>query len=221
MLQSPIMNRIGGSPAVREELTQALAQGRRITAKVRWITNPTIGERGRNRWIAFTPLVGSHKQIGVWIAILMDDELEDQQRRPRQAPPVKFRVSLPPRQPSATPQTPPSEKAALSTPEESSFPPDIRRRPANTFVEQSGVLPDRSSSMPKEALPPSTPRSTSSVAPSIAALVPEIDDTYQTLEERLRKKRERDAARLRDHPTAVKPTYKSLSPYAFMNNDGP
>lgn len=59
----------------------------------------------------------------------------------------------------------------------------------------------------------------SATAAAVATLASEIDPAYETLEERLRKKRERDAARLLEQPDVpVKPTYKSLSPYAFMNN---
>jgi hypothetical protein len=179
ILQSPIIEKIGVSSQVRDELTNALAQGRSVTAKVRW--GPT-GDQSRNRWIAFTPLIGSHKQIGVWIAILVDEDFEREQK-PRQAPPVKFRFpkrDLAAQKPSAT----------------------APRRPA--AAEEQPPLPP-----PKPA--------------SITSLVPEIDENYETLEQRLRKKRERDAARLLEQPggAPVKPTYKSLSPYAFMNNDGP
>lgn len=47
--QSPFMDKIGGSPRVREELTQALADGRGVTAKVKWVTKGDV--EGRNRWI--------------------------------------------------------------------------------------------------------------------------------------------------------------------------
>ncbi len=204
------MDKIGGSPKVRDELTQALAQGRSVTATVRWVVKP--GEKGRNRWIAFTPLVGSHQQIGVWIAILVDDELENEQR-PKQAPPVKFRVPVADRVPAP-------RKPARSAPEQSSVPPDTNRVP-NTTWEKAVEVPDGSVPSPKElpalslALPPSA-----NIDRPMTALVPEIDESYETLEERLRKKRERDTARLLAG-IPVKPTYKSLSPYAFMNNDGP
>ena len=49
ILQSPFMNKIGGSPRVREELTQAFADGRGVTAKVRWISKTDT--EGRSRWI--------------------------------------------------------------------------------------------------------------------------------------------------------------------------
>lgn len=226
MLQAPIMDKIKVSNEVGEELTQALAQGRSVTAKVRWISKP--GDRGRNRWIAFTPLVGSHKQIGVWIAILVDDEVESR-KRPRRAPPVKWRVGGPPIPTPKKPSTTPAH-AAVTT--------DVNNRvPADMPWEQPVPVPslsERPLSSPKEppapAVPPK-PAVTAAVAahvtqPKPASVLegdPDIDENYETLEVRLRKKRERDAARLLDQPgaAAVKPTYKSLSPYAFMNNDAP
>ncbi|KAL8733696.1 MAG: hypothetical protein Q9181_003478 [Wetmoreana brouardii] len=85
ILQSPFMNKIGGSSRVRDELTSALAEGRGVTAKVRWISR--ADEDGRNRWIHCTPLVGSNGQIGVWMIVLVDDD-QGLSRRWKQAPPV-------------------------------------------------------------------------------------------------------------------------------------
>ncbi|KAL8782819.1 MAG: hypothetical protein Q9213_005058 [Squamulea squamosa] len=85
ILQSPFMNKIGGSPRVRDELTSALAEGRGVTAKVRWVSR--ADEDGRNRWIHCTPLVGSNGQIGVWMVVLVDDD-QGLSRRWKQAPPV-------------------------------------------------------------------------------------------------------------------------------------
>ena len=79
------MNKIGGSNRVRDELTAALAEGRGVTAKVRWVSRSD--EEGRNRWIHCTPLLGSNGQIGVWMVVLVDDDTE-MQRRWKQAPPV-------------------------------------------------------------------------------------------------------------------------------------
>lgn len=195
---------------MREELTQALAQGRSVTATVRWITKP--GDRGHNRWIAFTPLIGGHKQIGVWIAILVDDEL-DNENRPRQAPPVKFRVVPENRIP--IPKKP--------VPEAMPIIPPVTEREADIFRDKPTVALDKPLPSPKE-LPASLSATSGSDKSSantaaVATLAQEIDPAYETLEERLRKKRERDAARLLEQPgVPVKPTYKSLSPYAFMNN---
>ncbi len=79
------MTKIGGSSRVRDELTSALAEGRGVTAKVRWISK--ADEEGRNRWIHCTPLLGSNSQIGVWMVVLVDDDQEIN-RKWKQAPPV-------------------------------------------------------------------------------------------------------------------------------------
>ena len=79
------MDRIGGSSRVRDELSTALAEGRGVTAKVRWVSR--ADEDGRNRWIHCTPLLGSNGQIGVWMVVLVDDD-QELSRRWKQAPPV-------------------------------------------------------------------------------------------------------------------------------------
>lgn len=56
---------------MRDELTAALAEGRGVTAKVRWITR--LDEEGRNKWIHCTPLVGANGNIGVWMVVIVDD----------------------------------------------------------------------------------------------------------------------------------------------------
>lgn len=85
ILQSPFMNKIGGSSRVQDELTAALAEGRGVTAKVRWISK--ADEEGRNRWIHCTPLLGSNGQIGVWMVVIIDDD-QGIGRRWKHAPPV-------------------------------------------------------------------------------------------------------------------------------------
>ncbi|KAJ9615748.1 hypothetical protein H2200_001825 [Cladophialophora chaetospira] len=72
ILQSPFLNKIGGSHRVREELTTAFAEGRGVTAKVRWVSKGD--EQGKNKWIHCTPLVGQAGQIGVWMVVIVDDE---------------------------------------------------------------------------------------------------------------------------------------------------
>ena len=79
------MNKIGGSGRVQDELTAALAEGRGVTAKVRWVSK--ADEEGRNRWIHCTPLIGSNGQIGVWMVVIIDDD-QGISRRWKQAPPV-------------------------------------------------------------------------------------------------------------------------------------
>ncbi|KUJ21130.1 uncharacterized protein LY89DRAFT_577243 [Mollisia scopiformis] len=96
ILQSPFMAKIGGSDRVRNELTQALADGRGVTAKVKWVSKSDL--EGRNRWIHCTPLIGSNGVIGVWMIVLVDDETSTAPgKRFKMAPPVdpKFGRSLP------------------------------------------------------------------------------------------------------------------------------
>lgn len=80
------MDKIGGSSRVRNELSAALAEGRGVTAKVRWVSK--VDEDGRSRWIHCTPLLGSNGQIGVWMIVLVDDDHAAGGRRWKQAPPV-------------------------------------------------------------------------------------------------------------------------------------
>ncbi|KAI9816110.1 MAG: hypothetical protein M1826_001897 [Phylliscum demangeonii] len=92
ILQSPFLNKIGGSARVREELSQAMIDGRGVTAKVRWLTR--VDDEGRSRWIHCTPLLGHNAQLGVWMVVVVDDASEkDNARRWRQAPPVETRPS--------------------------------------------------------------------------------------------------------------------------------
>lgn len=96
ILQSPFMAKIGGSNRVREELTQALADGRGVTAKVKWVSKSDL--EGRNRWIHCTPLIGSNGAIGVWMIVIVDDEASTSaDKRFKMAPPVdpKFGRSIP------------------------------------------------------------------------------------------------------------------------------
>lgn len=85
ILQAPFLDKIGGSARVRDELSTALADGRGVTAKVRWVSKHD--EDGRNRWIHCTPLLGSNGQIGVWMVVLVDDD-QELARKWKQAPPV-------------------------------------------------------------------------------------------------------------------------------------
>ena len=79
------MDKIGGSSRVQDELTAAFAEGRGVTAKVRWATKSDEG--GKCRWIHCTPLIGSNGQVGVWMIVLVDDD-SDTIARLRQAPSV-------------------------------------------------------------------------------------------------------------------------------------
>ena len=98
ILQSPFLNRIGGSSRVRADLATALGEGRGVTAKIRWLTRPDRdGEgEGRPRWIHCTPLLGHSGAVGVWMIVLVDDEGssagQTSGRRFRQAPPVASNI---------------------------------------------------------------------------------------------------------------------------------
>jgi hypothetical protein len=82
------LKRIGGSARVRDELTAALAEGRGVTAKVRWISGRHGDDEGRARWIHCTPLLGQNGTVGVWMVVIVDDEVGGLQRKFRVAPPV-------------------------------------------------------------------------------------------------------------------------------------
>jgi len=88
ILQSPFMHKIGGSQRVRDELTKALAEGRGVTAKMRWTSKQDL--EGRPRWFHCTPLIGYNGEIGVWMVILVDED--DSAPRHRQPPPVDSRL---------------------------------------------------------------------------------------------------------------------------------
>ena len=80
---------------MRDAVVAALAEGRGVTAKIRWISPRHRGgyddaaAAGRSRWIHCTPLLGGNGSIGVWMVVLVDDEAEAAAaRRTRDAPPV-------------------------------------------------------------------------------------------------------------------------------------
>lgn len=83
---------------MRADLGAALAEGRGVTAKIRWLTRPDEdGEgEGRPRWIHCTPLLGHSGAVGVWMIVLVDDDASapgaSSGRRFRQAPPVSNNI---------------------------------------------------------------------------------------------------------------------------------
>ncbi|KAF2997359.1 hypothetical protein E8E13_003954 [Curvularia kusanoi] len=102
IVQSPFLDRIGGSNRVRESVRDALADGSRgVTAKVRWLPHAVQDldnsyEEGRPRWIHCTPLLGASGSVGIWMIVLVDEEKHAQpNRRFRQAPPVANDVRKP------------------------------------------------------------------------------------------------------------------------------
>jgi hypothetical protein len=95
ILQSPFLERIGGSSRVRASVGNALADGSRgVTAKIRWLSRAVANlddsyEEGRPRWIHCTPLLGASGSVGVWMVVLIDEDRHvAPSRRFRQAPPI-------------------------------------------------------------------------------------------------------------------------------------
>lgn len=96
MVQSNLMDRIGGSAQLRHQIEQALYRGQSVTAKVKWnASSPPGNKKGvapggpppqevsdgsiphvvnRNRWIHATPLLGRNSEVGVWMVVLVDEE---------------------------------------------------------------------------------------------------------------------------------------------------
>lgn len=91
ILQTPFLSRIGGSPLVRDELAAAFAEGRGVTAKIRWLPRPGAeDDEGRTRWIHATPLLNHKGEVGVWMVVLVDGDGSGpgEGRRRFRAPPV-------------------------------------------------------------------------------------------------------------------------------------
>jgi len=78
------MSRIGGSSRVRDDLAHALEVGRKVTAKIQWLSR--TAPKSRARWIHCTPLLGVNDAIGVWMVILVDDDDEGEERREEAQP---------------------------------------------------------------------------------------------------------------------------------------
>ncbi|MCJ1400349.1 hypothetical protein MMC11_003554 [Xylographa trunciseda] len=214
MVQAPIMDKLGGSARVRHELSQALEDGREVTAKVRWKANPQ--EESQDRWIFFTPLIGKKGEIGVWMAILEDD-IPDAMERVQQT-----RSSRP--NFGTTSPIPEEDDVAEPTGQE--------MVPLHHTVQIPGYreqLARAGSSV--SAVSTTSPRSPSlefdqrSKAPSISGMtidtiLSDVDGEFLTLDERLRRKRERDMHMMLENPgIPLRKTYKSLSPDTFINAD--
>lgn len=98
ILQSHFLSKIGGSDRIREGLNQALASGQGVTAKIRWMPKAGPGPaEGRPRWIHCTPLLGSNGAVGVWMVVLIDDDVDGTRPKLPQAPPVHITTRGPPR----------------------------------------------------------------------------------------------------------------------------
>ena len=205
IVQAPVMDKLGGSGRVRYELTQALEEGREVTAKIRWKASPS--DEGQDRWIFFTPLVGKRGRIGVWIAILEDDIPESMERvQQTKVNKSKFRTTSPILEESET---------------EDEEEPVVRRRSikhqhsrtlsAAKITESSGRQSPLTNSVQRSREP--------SISETMNAMSGE-DGELLTLEERLRRKRERDMAMMLDGSAMPsRRTYKSFSPEGLLNLD--
>lgn len=104
LLQSPFLSRIGGPSHVREGLLDAFESGAAVTAKVTWLphglenndmtngdSRPSSRRGGppdpsaRARYISCTPLLGSDDQVGVWMVVMVENELVTGSLASRQA----------------------------------------------------------------------------------------------------------------------------------------
>jgi PAS domain S-box-containing protein len=76
LLQTKLLDRIGGPASVREALQDALTRGGGVTAKVTWLTSSSGAdvESGKIRWLHCTPMLGSDERVGVWMVVVCDDE---------------------------------------------------------------------------------------------------------------------------------------------------
>ncbi|EME89475.1 K+-channel ERG [Pseudocercospora fijiensis CIRAD86] len=78
LLQTKLLDRIGGPSTIREGLEEALSRGTGVTAKVTWLTSPNQPNaklpRGPARWLHCTPLLGSDDRVGVWMIVIVEDE---------------------------------------------------------------------------------------------------------------------------------------------------
>lgn len=202
MVQTPIMDKLGGTSRVRYELIQALEDGREVTAKVRW--RPNADDEPQDRWIFFTPLVGSKGDIGVWMAILEDDIPETMERVQPVKAPTKSR--------SFGTTSPIPE---LSEPGDF----DIHEGGSQSFGDHFTHRHSRNMSGPTDLAPSlgrKSPSQRSISGRTINTVMSdgEGEDGMPSLGDRLRKKRERDMAMMVD---PFRRTYKSLSPESIIH----
>lgn len=189
ILQTPVTNYIRGSGPVRDKLIQALADGQTVSAKVRWVTRTDTA--GEIRWMAFTPLLGGNGKIGVWVAVFVDS---DGSARAKQAEPVTFNIC------DAAP-------AVLERVKNAPLP---RKTPREIVEDDRPMTPD--SIKTNVAMPFEPSEADTASLPPLPPL-PRSDSQAPSLEERLRKKRAREAARMQAGELPTHQTYKSFSPF--------
>lgn len=88
LVQSPLMDHIGGAATLRQQIEQAMVRGQSVTAKVRWLSsagvkNPSVQSQSRSRWIHATPLLGRNGEVGVWMVVLVEEERDGVSRGSR------------------------------------------------------------------------------------------------------------------------------------------
>ena len=186
----------------------ALSEGREVTAKVKWMVH--ADKEDQTRWIHFTPLVGSKGQIGVWMAILEEDDPQNIGKTSR------FNTGKS------------GIRAASPIPEE---PSDLEDEYTAPDVPRSkyGHRPHISWSGPEVAPELRSPtlnwhhesQGSSLFELTTDTTIPDDVEEFESLEERLRKKRLRDATRLVEQSTIpILKTYKSLAPDGFLKEEG-
>lgn len=85
LLQSCLLDRIGGPARIRDKVVQALVEGQGVTANIRWIAKPDLLRShnnnnaadpsvGKPRWLHATPLLSASRAVGVWMVVLVDDD---------------------------------------------------------------------------------------------------------------------------------------------------
>ncbi|KAK5167981.1 uncharacterized protein LTR77_006548 [Saxophila tyrrhenica] len=84
LLQTKLLDRIGGPEHLKSGILDAFRSGNGVTAKVPWLATTSSSPRsptarsgegnGKPRWIHCTPLVGSDEKVGVWMVVLVENE---------------------------------------------------------------------------------------------------------------------------------------------------
>ncbi|KAI9711611.1 MAG: hypothetical protein M1812_007133 [Candelaria pacifica] len=74
LLQTKLLDKIGGPQHVRNGIHEALSQGISVTARITWLPSNSNTEDGKQRWISCTPLFGADDKVGVWMVVMVEDE---------------------------------------------------------------------------------------------------------------------------------------------------
>lgn len=142
ILQSPLLDRVGGSGKAIQQLEDALANGQAVTAKVKWLHGVRRNrnsdqqrehdvikatdqgqtcEKGKARWLHCTPLLGNNGQVGVWMVVIVDVEEDSERGQPAKtimpaAPKPPAESTAPSRQPSVAERKLMAQKRLPETP---------------------------------------------------------------------------------------------------------